>query len=265
MYEFTANGPAMARIRVPGGRCAVRVGKDPGITVRVAPAVPWTKTNRLAADNTAVTYEDGILAVTTSGDGSGAAVLRSKPSVRLDVVLPAGSMLAFDAESADLDVHGSLAGLTADTGSGDVVAEDVTGDVRLDSTSGDVRLGRVGGSLSFTTHSGDLRVRSVGGSVHGNSSNGEAYLGTTEGDVQFDSESGDVHISAARGGAIRVTTSSGDVTVGVEDGIGVFQNLKTGSGDRHGDLAHGAPACDGAPALTLDVTTGSGDIAVRRV
>ncbi|CAL9403946.1 DUF4097 family beta strand repeat-containing protein [Streptomyces sp. enrichment culture] len=263
MYEFTADTPATARIRVPGGRCAVRAGTGRRITVTVAPWVRLSRTDRQAADNTAVTYEDGVLTVTAPA--AGAAVLRTRPGLRLDVTLPAGSTLEFGSESADLDVRGDIAGLTADTGTGDVDVEDVTGDVRLGSTSGDVRLGTIVGSLSYRTDSGDLRVRGVVGSVHGDSASGDAFIGATEGEVEIGSVSGDLRISEARAGTIRATTSSGDVTVKVENGVEVRESLTTGSGDRHSDLGKGGASPEGAGELTLDITTKSGDITVRRV
>lgn len=258
MYQFPANGPIVASVRIPGGTCAVRTGDGHGISVEVAPATTWRSGDRKAADNTEVYYADGVLSVLTGERGG-----RLKGRVRVDVALPADSVLEFTSDSADLEIHGRLASLTVDTGSGGVEAEHVTGDVRLDVSSSDTRLGTVGGVLTFAARSGGLRVDHAAAAVGAKSSSGDLRLGATGGDVRLETSSGDVRIAAVHGGAVYATTSSGDVTIGVEKGLGVQSSLQTNSGDQRGDLAEGAPS-NGGPDVVLKITTTSGDITVRR-
>ncbi|MFF6995257.1 DUF4097 domain-containing protein [Streptomyces sp. NPDC008313] len=259
MYEFTANGPATAQVRVPGGHCSVRAGQGPGVGVRVAPAASWRSGDRKAAENTAVAFEGGVLTVTTDR-GS----VLSKPRVRVEVVLPPGSAVEFDSDAADLEVHGPVAALTADSESGGVKADQVTGDVRLDLSSGDAVLGKVGGCVTFVTSSGAVRVDHVAGRVAGTSSSGDLRFGVAEGDVLVKTNSGDVRIATACGGTVSATTSSGDVTIGVEEGVGVRPSLSTNSGDRRGELVEGARAGASGVEVSLDVKTSSGDITLRR-
>ncbi|MGW1506140.1 DUF4097 family beta strand repeat-containing protein [Streptomyces mirabilis] len=258
MYEFPANGPVTASIRIPGGTCTVRAGNGHGISVEAAPAAAWRSRDRKAAESTVVNYAGGVLTVLTGERGGWI-----KGRVRLDVSLPAGSVLEFASDSADLEIHGRLASLTVDTSSGGVEAEHVTGDVRLDVASSDTQLGTVGGSLAFAARSGELRVDHTAGAVSGKSTSGDMRLGTTEGDVRLETSSGDVRIGTVHGGAVYATTSSGDVSVGVEKGLGVQPRLQTNSGDQRGDLAAGAPSAGGADVV-LKITTASGDITIRR-
>ncbi|MEV5432953.1 DUF4097 family beta strand repeat-containing protein [Streptomyces sp. NPDC052701] len=258
MYEFKADGPVTARVRITGGSCAVRAGDGPGVTVEVAPAVSWRSGDRKAADSTEVSYDNGVLSVDRGQPGD-----RIKGRIRLTITVPAGSALEYASDSAGLVTSGPLAALVADTGSGAVEADSVTGDVRLDLASGDTRLGSVGGSLTFATRSGGVRVAHAGGPVSGRSASGDMRLGTAEREVRVETSSGDVRIETVRGGLVHATTSSGDVSVGVAPGLGVRPSLHTRSGDRHGDLADGAPS-EGGAEVTVDITTASGDITLCR-
>ncbi|MET8948732.1 DUF4097 family beta strand repeat-containing protein [Streptomyces sp. NPDC004542] len=258
MYEFTADGPVTAHLHVSGGRCAVHTGDGPTVTVDVTPAASWRPGDRKAAERTEVRFDAGVLTVRNGQAGAW-----TDGSVRLRVTVPANSALTYASHSADLEAHGRLASLAADSGSGGVKADHITGDVRLEATSGDVELGTVGGSLTYTIRSGHLRVGHTAGPVRGTSASGDLRLGTADQDVHVETGSGDVRIGTVRTGTLHATTSSGDVTVGVEKGVGVRPTLRTNSGDRHGDLAHGAPA-DGFGEITVDITTTSGDITLRR-
>ncbi|MFE0419501.1 DUF4097 family beta strand repeat-containing protein [Streptomyces tendae] len=258
MYEFPANGPVTASVRIPGGKCVVKAAAGPGVSAEVQPAAAWRSGDRKAAEATTVDFHGGVLTVRTGEQGD-----RPKGRIRVDVLVPAGSALEITSDSADVETHGQLSWLTVDTGSGQTKAEYVAGDVRLDVNSGDSELGTVGGALTFAARSGDLRVDHVGGPVSGKSSSGDMRLGTAECGLRVGTNSGDVRVGAVGGGAVHVTTSSGDVTIGVDRALGVRPVLRTNSGDRRGELADGAPST-GAGEIVLEITTTSGDITLRR-
>lgn len=262
MHEFTTSGPITTAIRMSGGSCRI-TADGPGATVGVQPAAPGRAADRRAAAGTTVTFDGDRLAVRVPA-GAGWRRAWTKGRVRVEIGLPGDSRVAFDSGSADLDVRGRITALQTDTGSGDIRADRVHGDVSAGSSSGTVRLGLVAGSLTFNTGSGDLRVEHVTGSVRSNSSSGSAVLGATEGDIDISTGSGDLRIGTAGGATVRAGTSSGRVTVGVSDGVGVRPELRTSSGSRRGELVSGIPAPSGGRELTLRISTASGDIDVHR-
>lgn len=114
----------------------------------------------------------------------------------LEVDLPRGASLVFEAGSTDVEADGLI------------------GHQRYRTASGDVDLRAVGGTLSVEAMSGDIRISAVEAS-----------------DVAARSVSGDVAIRAGTLSALQVTTTSGDVGVaGRLAGHGPFA-IETVSGD----------------------------------
>ena len=68
-------------------------------------------------------------------------------------------------------------------------------------------------------------------------------------------------------GSVNVRAISGDVQVGVREGMGVWMDVSSTSGDVHSGLnpAPGAEASDSDPQLELTVNTVSGDVDISRV
>jgi DUF4097 and DUF4098 domain-containing protein YvlB len=112
---------------------------------------------------------------------------------------------------------------------GDVEIDRAEGEITARSASGDVRIGDAGDSVSATTASGDVLVR-----------------------------------QGARG-VYKIRTVSGEVSVGVAKGTGVWLDLSSTSGRTSSDLAVGdTPVAVATPDLNLQVRTVSGDIEVVR-
>ncbi len=114
----------------------------------------------------------------------------------LEVDLPRGASLVFEAGSTDIEADGLI------------------GDQRYRTASGDVDLRAVGGALSVDAVSGDIRITAVETAT-----------------IAARSVSGDVAIRAATLSALQVTTTSGDVGVaGRLAGQGPYA-IETVSGD----------------------------------
>lgn len=262
---FTARGPLHCLVRLPAGSCLVTASSAGEVTVSVLPSAHGDAADQALADGATAELSGRKLSVLASPGGLRRVLGTARGSVRVEIGLPAGSELEVQTDSADVEVRVALGGLDVDSGSGSVRAEDVTGSVRIQSGSGAVELGRVEGPLVLNTGSGRLEVAHAAGSVRSDSSSGEVVLGVTEGDVKVKSGSGGLRIGAARGGRITASTSSGPLAVGVADGVGVVQKLRTASGAYRGDLVEGAPAAAGGRELVLDISSASGDIEVTRV
>lgn len=137
---------------------------------------------------------------------------------------------------------------------GAVTVSNVDGDLLVDARSAPVTATGTRGALSIEVGSGSVQVTKA------------------EGELNLDTGSGAVEVSGFRGGPLSIDTGSGDVTgsqlesteVSVETGSGDIRltgvgapslSLETGSGTVTAELRQ--------DITSLEVNTGSGDIAIR--
>lgn len=236
-WEFPAEGPGEARIKVASGSVAVTAAPTDTVTVNIH-GKNGHRDDPVAM--TQVEYHAGHLTITGPEQ---IRLLRRTPSLHVTVAVPPGCACVIDTASADILCNGEFATLKASTASGDIYAERVTGDSQVNTASGDIRLGR----------SGPAKVKSVSGDV---------AIGEADGDVNGQTVSGDVKISSVASGEISVHTISGDISVAVAAGTGVQLDLHTLSGDASSELA---PDGQGGTAdATVTCRSVSGDVIVRR-
>jgi DUF4097 and DUF4098 domain-containing protein YvlB len=231
-WEFHGQDPIDLRVRIPAGDIAVSAAATQTTTVAL------DGSDRTVA-GTRVEFEDGTLSVIVP-DQSG---LFNDGSVDVVVELPEGSSCRVHTASADLRCTGELAALDVHTASGDVSAERVSGHARVDTASGDVSLGTAG-EAEVESASGDVRI------------------GQVSGGVTVRTASGDVQVEAASGHRTDVNAASGDISVGVAPGIGVYLELSSLSGTVSSELEPGEET--GGTDMTLQCRTISGDVRVSR-
>ena len=203
--------------------------------------------------------------------------------VTVRVAVPEGSDVDVATASADVEVTGSVGDLDLSTASGELSADDVAGGVSAKSAKGNITVGNVGGELRVHTASGDLRCSSVTGRVLFASASGDLEIGsagdrvdvkTASGNARLGElahgarvtgNSGDVRVLALGGGTLHVRCVSGNVLVGVAQGVDVRVDVETVSGSVHSDIAlDGAPAeRHGAARAEITVRNVSGDIAIE--
>ncbi|WP_396450869.1 DUF4097 family beta strand repeat-containing protein [Actinomadura sp.] len=263
MHTFPADRPIEAVIRFPAGTCLVDATGD-GVAVRAEPADPARREDVRAAEGLAVAFTGGRLEVTAKkrllGKVAGIGVGR----VKLLVTVPPESGVTVRTDSGAVEVAGgALADLDVDTGSGPVSAEHVTRSLRIDSSDSRVRIGQVDGDASIDNGSGSVDIEVASGPVTMNGSSGSLAIGSAAGPVRFSSGSGGLTVAAASGTRIEARTSSGGVSIGVPDGIGVRPRLKSSGGAKSGDLINGADPAPAGHWLDVDVDTASGDIDIH--
>jgi Putative adhesin len=161
-----------------------------------------------------VRQADGILEVTEprrddSGIGSIVRLLgigsARVDDASVDAVLPAGTEIAFEGVSTDLTASGFDGSQQYRTVSGDRVLDRVAGDVRVRDVSGDVSI-RAEEPLR-------LEMNTVSGDISAVAPRFESLrLVTVSGDVELEGE-------FAAAGQHRVETVSGDLSLGVVDGL----------------------------------------------
>src|SRR3990172_6257610 len=188
-------------------------------------------------------------------------------ALEIELVVPVGTRVDGSSGSAELEIRGTIGSLDFRTGAGDVSFDEGTGGVQIACASGDIEGRSVGGHMAFKGASGDIEVGSVGAGALVRSASGDIQIGRLEGPTTITVGSGDIDLRQVGAGSVNVRAIAGDVHIGVREGMGVWLDISSTSGDVHSGLD--APArgerVDDVPQLELTVVTVSGDIDVSRV
>ena len=253
-WEFPVTEPIRLHVQIPAGD--IRVVAEPDATVATVSLEGRGRRSEQLIEETEVSFTGGTLSVLTPDK------IRLLSNVSLDLVvqLPEGSSAELRAASADIRCEGELSELEARTASGDITAGTVTGAARLTSASGDVRFGAAGGDVSVKTASGDVQVDRADGDLTAESASGDVHAGEIGGSARVRTASGDARIGSVRAGEADVNTVSGDISVAVPAGVGVYLDLSSMTGDVRSDLA---PAeVSNSAELTVSCRSISGDIRI---
>lgn len=232
-------------------------------------------------ERTVVEHRDDEVVVKVPRQGKG---FFRRVAVTVEVRLPERSDVTVVTASANVDVTGLIGTADLTTASGDVTTDDVSSDVRGKTASGDVTVGNVGGALRATTASGSLRCSSVRDRANFSSASGEVEIGLAQDRVDIKTSSGrvrlgelargadvvnvsgDVRVLSLAEGTFRVRSVSGDVAVGVAEGVELHVDVKTMSGRVHSEIP-----IDEAPGrehtgrkAEVSVSTVSGDVEMLR-
>lgn len=166
--------------------------------------------------------------------------------------------------SGDFRLDDVGGGLRVSSGSGDIdVDGPIGGDADLKSGSGDIEVASVGGTLKATTGSGDLTVGEVRGPAAARSGSGDVALGEIFGTLQASTASGTLSVARLSGfGRVQANAAAGDIRLGIPEGVPVWTDLHSVSGDVFTDLAGVGEPADDEPYLELRASTVSGDISL---
>ncbi|MFD4596493.1 DUF4097 family beta strand repeat-containing protein [Streptomyces sp. NPDC058464] len=217
MQKFDTPAPISAVLDIPAGRVQLIAADRADTTVEVLPADPSKSRDIKTAEQTTVTYADGVLRVTAPASGN--QLLGPSGSLEVTVRLPAGSGVEARTAAAELRGVGRL-GDIAFEGAYRQIKIDEAASLRLTAIDGDVEVGRLGGPAEISTARGDIRIDEAG--------RGTVVLRTQDGDISVTAAAG---VSAALDAGtdygrvsnalkndgtteldIRATTSRGDIT-----------------------------------------------------
>ncbi|HKV88134.1 MAG TPA: DUF4097 family beta strand repeat-containing protein [Candidatus Dormibacteraeota bacterium] len=230
--------------------------------VDVRPATEGRRSDIDAAERTRVQFTGGRLEVRAPKSRGLNRFIRPA-GIELVIQVPSGSHVRANTAYLDFDAGGRLgdcfiktsygtlrveeaAALTLQTSAGNVTAGRSTGPVQMTSSSGDLRLGEAGGPANLKTSSGGIRVDTAAESITART----AY--------------GAIHVAHAVRGQLDLTTSYGDIEVGVVEGTATFLELRSD----HGRVRNELDRVDDAPKpgefLKVRALVGYGDIWIRR-
>jgi len=264
VHEFPCDRPVTVHVRIGAGSVEIVAEERSTATVEVSPYND-SEVSREAAEHARVEMRQGRLVIEVPEAGASFLFWRG-PKVRIDVRVPLDCALDVRLASADLTGHGRYSDATVKSASGDTYLEHLTGRLVVNTASGDVRLVQVDGPVQFNGASGDLTAQSIAGELVAHSASGDVEIEDIHDSANVTTASGDVRFGVARRGTVKLRSASGDVSIGVPAGTGVWLDLTTMSGTTHSDLSTPDPSQQGRQAdLTLQIRTMSGDIDLRRV
>ncbi|MGY0004832.1 DUF4097 family beta strand repeat-containing protein [Micromonospora sp. I033] len=217
MQKFETPAPISAVLAIPAGRIQFIAADRADTTVEVLPADPGRSRDVRAAEQTTVTYVDGVLRIQAAEARN--QLFGPSGSLEVTVQLPAGSRIEGTAASCELRGVGRL-GDVAFEGAYRQIKIDEAASVRLTAIDGDVEVGRLNGPAEISTARGDIRIsEAVRGTVVLRTQSGDISVAAAAGvSAALDAGTGYGRISNALkndGTAdldIRATTSQGDVT-----------------------------------------------------
>lgn len=194
MQTFDTPAPIATVLDIPAGRVQLIAADRADTTVEVRPANPAKSRDVTAAEQTTVTYTDGVLRIHTRKPTN--QYFGPSGSLHVTVHLPTGSRVQARTASAELHGVGRLGDLAFD-GAYRHITIDEAASVRLTAVDGDVEVGRLGGPAQISTPRGDIRIT-------------EAVRGT----VVLRTQSGGITVGAAAGvsAALDAGTSYGRVS-----------------------------------------------------
>jgi hypothetical protein len=218
MKQYATPAPISVILDIPAGHIRLVAADRTDTTVEVLPADAAKSRDIKTAEQTEVSYGDGVLRIETPAAKN--RVLGPSGSLEVTIQLPAGSRI--EAKAADAEFHsaGRLGHVTFEGAQGTVKLDETAG-ARLTLQAGDIFLGRLGGPAEISTHKGDLHIT-------------EAVHGT----VTLTTQSGDITVGAARttSATLNAHSAHGRIDNALRNTDGAAAGLTLHATTQHGDI-----------------------------
>lgn len=213
MQTFDTPTPISAVLDIPAGRIRLIAADRTDTAVEILPADASKSRDVKAAEQTQISYADGVLRIETP---AGHQLLGASGSIEVTIQLPAGSRIEAKTTGAELQTAGRL-GDIAFEGAYRQIKLDEAASVHLTAIDGDVEVGRLGGPAQISTARGDIRITEA-----------------VRGEVVLSTQSGDISISAAAG--VPASLDAGTATGRISNAL---KNDGAPRLDIHATTAHG--------------------------
>ncbi|MDN0194291.1 DUF4097 family beta strand repeat-containing protein [Streptomyces sp. S.PNR 29] len=218
MQKFDTPSPVTAVLDIPAGRLRFIAADRADTTVEILPADASKSRDVKAAEQTEVTYGDGVLRIVTPPAKN--QILGASGSIEVTVQLPAGSRVEAKAASAEFRGVGRLGDVTVDGAHGSVKLDE-TASARLTLQAGDISVGRLGGPAEISTQKGDIDITAA-----------------VRGTVTLRTEYGGISVGAAHGvsASLDAGTTYGRVHNALRNTDGAAADLTIHATTAHGDI-----------------------------
>jgi hypothetical protein len=209
--------------------------------------------------------------------------LRRNGHLRVEIAAPHDSDLVTRLGSADLTGSGRLRHARLDTGSGDIVLDEVGSDAAVKTGSGTVRVGVLGGPAvvktgsgdievddlrgpaRLSTGSGDITVRAAAAPVDAKSGSGSIEVREAMADTTLSTASGDLRVGRFPAGRLSAKNVTGDIRVGIPAGVPVWTDVSSATGAVRSTLASAGQPAEGQSYVELRASSVSGDVLLEQV
>ncbi|KJY42382.1 hypothetical protein VR41_08025 [Streptomyces sp. NRRL B-1568] len=281
MPSFDTPEPITATAHVEAGSIQFVAGDRLDTVVEVRPRDPKKDRDVQTAEQTEVTYANGVLTVRTPKPNLYLLGLGRTGTVDVTVELPTGSRIDMTGAWAQVLGEGRLGEVRVKTSSGDVRL-DTTGPLKLTASHGSITVDRVEGTAEITTSSGSLRVGLVDGPAVLKNSHGTTTVGAATGDLRVSGAHGDIDIARAEAsvtattahgtlrvadvarGTVQLETSYGAIEIGIREGTAAWLDASSGSGQVRNALTASDSPEEAVDAVKIRARTRYGNIDVLR-
>ncbi|MEU8678758.1 DUF4097 family beta strand repeat-containing protein [Streptomyces sp. NPDC048560] len=279
MPSFDTPEPISATAHVEAGSIQFTAGDRLDTVVEVRPRDPKKDQDIRSADQTEVTYANGVLSVRTPK--ANLFGLGRTGTVDVTVQLPTGSHVDMTGSWAQMLGEGRLGEVRVKTSSGDVRL-DTTGPLNLTASHGSITVDRVEGAAEITTSSGSLRIGLIDGPAVLKNSHGTTTVGAATGELRVSGANGDIEVrraehsvsaTTAHGtlrvgevarGTVQLETSYGAIEVGVREGTAAWLDVQSSSGQVRNTLTASETPEEAEDTVKIRARTRYGNIDVRR-
>ncbi|GAA2258273.1 hypothetical protein GCM10010145_28290 [Streptomyces ruber] len=277
MPSFDTPEPISVTARVEAGSIQFTAGDRNDTVVEVRPRDPKKKLDVRAAEQTEVTFANGLLTLRTP---------RSSPFGRDGVVdvtveLPTDSCVDTTGAWTQVLGEGRLGEVWVKTSVGDVRL-DTTGPLHLKVSHGSVTVDRVDGAAEITSSTGDVRVGLVDGPAVLKNSHGSTTVGAATGDLRVNGANGPIEIRRAESsvtavnahgvlrvddvarGTVQLETDHGSIEIGVREGTAAWLDVSSKSGQVRSALTESGAPEETEDTVKVHARTRHGNIDIRR-
>ncbi|WP_405712815.1 MULTISPECIES: DUF4097 family beta strand repeat-containing protein [unclassified Streptomyces] len=277
MPSFDTPEPITVTAHVGAGSLRLTASERGDTAVEVRPASPKRDKDVRAAEQTEVSYANGVLTVRTKERR----FIGPAGAVDVMIDLPVGSGVDITGAWTQVAAEGRLGKVRVKSSGGDIRLDE-TGPVHLTVSHGSISVDRVEGAAEITTSSGSLRVGTVDGPAVLKNSHGSTTVGAVVGDLRANGAYGDIDILCAEAsvtattahGALRVAevasgtvqleTSYGAIDIGVRRGTAAWLDVGAERGQVHNTIADSAPPTETERTVQVRARTRWGNIDIRR-
>ncbi|HYM96132.1 MAG TPA: DUF4097 family beta strand repeat-containing protein [Candidatus Sulfotelmatobacter sp.] len=262
LYTFETPTAISVDLQIEFGGARIIAGDRKSTVVEVRPAREGRRADIEAAERTLVRFASGRLEVRAPKPRY--LGLIGRPGA-VDVILqvPTGSGVQGSSSYGDFDTEGRLGDCFFKTSYGSLQVQDA-GALTLQTSAGNITARRVTGVAEMSTSSGEIRIEETSAPANLKTSAGDVRVERAGDALQARTAYGGIRVSHAVRGQLDLTTSYGDVEVGVADGTATFLELRSNHGRVRNELDRVDDPPESGEFLKVRALTAYGDITIRR-